>query len=135
MKNNIVLLIALAFTVLFPVNKAIANTQSSATQLHFSCSTTVSHIQKKIILINKKKSSIYKLIANSNFEDESFDQGKCSIKQKEKITLLSSLSTYDLISFTEISKHYYTTHYGNPYTTIVQVPIYILNHALIIPFS
>jgi hypothetical protein len=49
--------------------------------------------------------------------------------------LFTSLTMHNSASFVVIENLNYKKNYGNPYNTLIQLPIYILHHALIIPFS
>lgn len=132
MRKTCVILILLAFTAVFTVSKVTANTQSASSKLCFGYDTNTTHAQKETSTIKDNLLTSY-FQENGDFEDDNFD--KESNNYKEKFALFTSLTMRNSASFAVVDKLNYKKHYGNPYNNILQLPIYILNHALIIPFS
>ncbi|KUJ61751.1 hypothetical protein AR687_11065 [Flavobacteriaceae bacterium CRH] len=132
MRKTWFILITLAFTAVLSVSKT--NTHIAAAKLSLSYDMTITHAQKKISASIKDNLLTSYFQENGDLEDDNFDK-EVDNKYKEKSALFTSLTMHNSASFVVIENLNYKKNYGNPYNTLIQLPIYILHHALIIPFS
>jgi len=133
MRKTCVILILLAFTAVFSASKITANIQSVTAKLCFDYDMTATHAKQKVSTTIKDNLLTSYFQENGDIEDDNFDKG--GNNYKEKLALFPSLTMFNSASFSVVDNLNYKKHYGNPYNSIVLLPIYILNHALIIPFS
>lgn len=133
MRKVLFILITLAFTAVFPAHKIIANVQNNNAEFCIDSNMIVSHVQKEIIVANKHISDTFGYYKCGDTENNDFDIEENN-KNKDFV-FFSSLTIYNSKSFTSVRKLHYNKYYGNPYATIAQLPIYILNNSLLIPFS
>lgn len=134
MRKTCVILIMLAFTAIFSAGKVTANIQAASAKLCFGYDMTTTHAKQKVSTTIKDNLLTSYFQENGDFEDDNFDKEN-SNNNKGKFALFTSLTVRNSALFAVVDKLNYKKHYGNPYNSIVQLPIYILNHALIIPFS
>jgi hypothetical protein len=135
MRNTFLILITLAFIAVFTVNKVTAHEYNTDVQLCLNKTHDASHTQKEIISLSKGNSSVlnFDQYTETSKEDIVDEAEKCNNK---KIFLpLNLLIEQNTIPFVPVSTLHYNQKYLGLYNTIVRVPLYILNHALIIPFS
>lgn len=133
MRNALFILITLAFTAVFPAHKIIANVLNNNTEFCIDSDIIVSHAQKEFIVANKHISSIVNYSTCGDTENDDFDIEENT--NNRSFVLFDLLTIQNSKSFTSISKLHYNKYYGNPYATTSQLPIYILNNSLLIPFS
>ncbi|MEP6806449.1 MAG: hypothetical protein ABI892_18115 [Flavobacterium sp.] len=134
MRNTSLILITLAFIAVLSVSKVTAyGCNSSVSLVHKN--SNVSYTQKEIISLSKDNSSVlsfeqYTETSNDDVLDEveNFNNTKGALP-------LNFLLKQNAIPFAPVSTLHKNQKYSGLYNTIIRVPFYILNHALIIPFS
>ena len=132
--RNACIILMLVFAAVFSAGKVTANTQSAATKLCHGFDMTTIGVQEKISLIIKDNLLTSYFQENGNIEDDNFDK-EDNTNCKVKLALFAYLTMHNSASFAVVDNLNYKKNYGNPYNNIIQLPIYILNHSLIIPFS
>lgn len=133
MRNALFVLITLAFTTFFPTSKIIANVQDNNTEFCIDRDMILSHAQKEFMVTDKHISNIFTYYKCGDTENDNFDIQENT--NKKNFAVISPLTIYNSKSLTSVSKLHYNKYYGNPYATLAQLPIYILNNSLLIPFS
>lgn len=128
------ILLMLVFAAVFSAGKITAHTPGTTAKscLGYDMNTTYAH--EKISITKKDNLLISYFQESGDTEDDNFDT-EDNTNYKEKFALSTSTTMFNSASFAVVDHLNYKKNYGNPYNSIVQLPIYILNHSLIIPFS
>ena len=128
------IILMLVFAAVFSAGKVTAHTQSAAVKLCLGYDMYTTLTQKKISITKKDNLLTSYIQESGTIEDDNFDK-EDNTNYKGKFALSTSTAMRNSASFAVVDHLNYKKNYGNPYNSIVQLPIYILNHSLIIPFS
>ncbi len=134
MRKIFVILIILAFTAVFSANNVKVNVKHVTVQLCCDPNMATTHAQKEFD-INTNKSSLPGFYEIGNFENEIFGKKKCKNNSDENFVFFYFLRVFNSLLPTSINKFHFDKYYVNPYNTLEELHIYILNHTLLILFS
>lgn len=137
MRNLFIILMSLAFATVFPASKSNAYIKGNFSHLCFGAEKVVDNSQCQYSTLDPKDNSFPSYFFNcEDTEGFSYSYKERKSTKNEKKSSFGVFTTM-LVSnyFVALSKIHYNKDYSNPYSFVVQTPIYILNHSLIIPFS
>ncbi|MFH7017239.1 hypothetical protein [Flavobacterium sp. FlaQc-47] len=134
MRNTFLILITLAFIAVLSVNKVTAyECNSSISLVHKN--SNVTYTQKEIISHSKDNSSVLNFEQYTETSNEDVLDEVENFNNTKGFLPLNFLLKQNAIPFAPVSTLLKNQKYLGLYDTIIRVPLYILNHALILPFS